>query len=91
VFSDLAGYIPRKFQFSGKPLIVLEPKIGKFQNWAEMKDNYPTDNKVTSKDFSDNFHNIKNSVQVDHIEKTRKTVSFFLLAAPKNRRWSEKI
>ncbi len=71
-FSDLAGYTPLKYVFSGKPLITPEPEVGKFQNWAEMKVNYPTDNKNTPKDFSDNFHNIKKSVQVDHLEKITK-------------------
>jgi hypothetical protein len=37
-----------------------------------MKVNYPTNNKNTQMDFSDNFHNIKNSVQADHIEKIMK-------------------
>ncbi len=37
-----------------------------------MKVNYPTNNKNTQMDFSDNFHNIKNFVQVDHIEKKMK-------------------
>jgi hypothetical protein len=60
-----------------KSLITPEPRIGKFQNWAEMKVNYPTDNKNTQMDFSDNFHNIKNFVQVDHIEKIMKNRLIF--------------
>ncbi len=38
------------------------PLIGKFQNWVEMKINYPTNKRNTQMDFSDNFHNIKNFV-----------------------------
>jgi hypothetical protein len=60
-----------------KSLITPEPRIGKFQNWAEMKANYPTNNKNTQMDFSDNFHNIKNFVQVDHIEKIMKNRLIF--------------
>jgi hypothetical protein len=33
---------------------------------VEMKVNYPNNKKNTQMDFSDNFHNIKNLVQVDH-------------------------
>ncbi len=44
-----------------------EPRIGKFQNWAKIKVNYPTDKENTQMDFSDNFHNIQNFVQVDHL------------------------
>jgi hypothetical protein len=56
----LAGYTPLKYVISGKPLIAPEPEIVKFQNWAEMKVNYPTDKENTPEDFSDNFRNIKN-------------------------------
>jgi hypothetical protein len=42
------------------------PIIEKFQNWVEMKVNYHTNKINTQMDFSDNFHNIKNFVQVDH-------------------------
>ncbi len=42
-----------------KPLTTPEPRTGKFQNWAEVKVNYPTDNKNTQMDFCDNFHNVK--------------------------------
>jgi hypothetical protein len=70
--SNLAGYV-----FSGKPLITPEPRIGKFQNWVEMKVNYPTDKGNTSEDFSDNFHNIENFVQVDHSEKIMKNRLIF--------------
>jgi hypothetical protein len=38
----LAGYTPLKYVVSGKPLIAPEPDVGKFQNWSEMKVNYPT-------------------------------------------------
>ncbi len=37
-----------------------------------MKVNYPTDKKNTHKDFSDNFHNIENFVQVEHLKKSLK-------------------
>jgi hypothetical protein len=40
-----------------------------------MKDNYPTDKE-------NNFRNIKKFVQVDHLEKIRKTTSFFRFPAP---------
>ena len=59
---------PLKYQICGKPLITFEPPIGKFQNWVEMKVIYPTNKKNTHRDFSDNFHNIKNFVQVDRID-----------------------
>ncbi len=65
----MAGYIPLKCEISRKPLISPEPEVGKFQIYAEMKVNYPTKKKNTPKDFSDNFHNIKLFVQVDHLEK----------------------
>jgi hypothetical protein len=42
-----------------------------------MKVNYPTDNKNTQMDFSDNLHNIKNFVQVDNIEKIMKNRLIF--------------
>ncbi len=58
-FSNVAGYTPLKYVFSGKPLIAPEPEVGKFQNWAEMKVNYPTNKENTPEDFSDNFRNIK--------------------------------
>jgi hypothetical protein len=48
-----------------------------------MKVNYPTNKKNTRMDFSDNFHNIKNFVQVDHIEKNiNHPLYFFLFTAP---------
>ncbi len=50
-----------------KSAISPEPRIGKFQNWMEIKANYPTNQENTSEDFSDNFHNIKKFVQVDHL------------------------
>jgi hypothetical protein len=48
--------------------------IGKFQNWLEMKVNYPNNKRNTQMDFSDNFHNIKNFVQVDHFENISKNL-----------------
>ncbi len=48
--------------------------IGKFQNWVEMKVKYPNNKRNTQMDFSDNFHNIKNFVQVDHFEKNFKNL-----------------
>jgi hypothetical protein len=89
-FSGLAGYTPLKYVISGKPLITPEPEVGKFQNWAERKVNYPTNNKITPEDFSDNFHNIKKFVQVDHLGKiTKKPPHFFCSPLPKIRRWPE--
>jgi hypothetical protein len=57
---------------SGKPLISPEPRIGKFQNWVEVKVKNSTDKKNIPEDFSDNFLNIKNFVQVDNLEKIMK-------------------
>jgi hypothetical protein len=37
-----------------------------------MKVNYPTNKENTPLDFSDNIHNIKNFVQVDHPKKRTK-------------------
>jgi hypothetical protein len=48
--------------------------IGKFQNWVEMKVNYPNNKRNTQRDFSDNFHNIKNFVPVDHFENISKNL-----------------
>jgi hypothetical protein len=49
-----------------------------------MKVNYPTDKENTRMDFSDNFHNIKNFVQVDHLEKNIKNpLNFFLYRSRK--------
>jgi hypothetical protein len=76
-FSNLAGYTPLKYVISGKPPITPEPRIGKFQKLVEMKVNYPTDKKNTPEDFSDNFHNIKNFVQVDHFKKFTKNRLIF--------------
>jgi hypothetical protein len=42
-----------------------------------MKVNYPTNNKNTQMDFSDNFHIIKNFVQVDHFENILENRSIF--------------
>ncbi len=42
------------------------------ESWAEMKVNYPTDKENTPEDFSVNFRNIKNFIQVDHVEKIKK-------------------
>ncbi len=44
-----------------------------------MKVNYPTNKINTQIYFSDNFHNIKNFVQVDHSEKKLKTRPIFFL------------
>jgi hypothetical protein len=57
-----------------KLLITLELRIGKFPNWAEMKVNYPTNKENTLLDFSDNFHKIKNFVQVDHFQNISKNL-----------------
>jgi hypothetical protein len=56
----------RKNQCIFISLITPDPVIGKFQNWVKMKVNYPTNKENTQMDFFDNFHNIKNFVQVDH-------------------------
>jgi hypothetical protein len=73
--------------FSEKSLITPEPRIGKFQICAEMKGNKLITNKENTRmDFSDNFHNIKNFVQVDHFEKILKIPLIFpVLLLPKNR------
>ncbi len=42
-----------------------------------MKVNYPTNKEYTQMDFSDNFHNIKNFVQVDHFENISKILVIF--------------
>jgi hypothetical protein len=42
-----------------------------------MKANYPTNKENTQMDFSDNFHNIKNFVQVDHCENISKNLLIF--------------
>jgi hypothetical protein len=56
-----------------------------------MKINYPNNKKNIRMDFSDNFHNIKLFVQVDHIEKNIKNpLNFPFLQLQENRRWSEK-
>jgi hypothetical protein len=60
-----------------KPLITPEPEVEKFQKWAEMKVTYPTDQKNIHKDFSNNFHNIENFVQVDHLKKRLKNLLIF--------------
>jgi hypothetical protein len=54
-----------------------ETEVGKFQNWAEMKVNDPTNKKNTHKDFSDHFHNIENFVQVEHLKESLKNRLFF--------------
>jgi hypothetical protein len=89
-FSNLAGYTPLKYVISGKPLITPEPRIGKFQTWVKMKISYPTDKKNTPEDFSNNFRNIENFVQVDHSKKmTKNRYIFFYFPLPENRRWPE--
>jgi hypothetical protein len=55
---------PIKSMFFKSP-ISQHSLIGKFQNWVEMKVNYPTNMENSHTDFSDHFHNIKNFVQVD--------------------------
>jgi hypothetical protein len=75
-----------------KSPITQHPQIGKFQKWTEMKVNYPTNEENIQMDFSDNFHNIKKFVQLDHFKKkNEKLPNFFFMPLPKNRRWSEKI
>ncbi len=64
---------PRKPTFF-KSSISQHPLIGKFQNWAEMKVDYPNNKRITQMDFFDNFHNIKNFVQVDHFENISKNL-----------------
>jgi hypothetical protein len=89
-FTDLAEYTPLKYEISRKPLISPEPEV-KFQICVEMKINYPTNKKNTRMDFSDNFHNIKLFVQVDHIEKNIKNpLNFFVFSFQGNRRCAEK-
>ncbi len=86
---DFGAKFQKKSRFF-KPLITPEPQIRKFQNWAEMKVNYPTNNKNTPMDFSDNFHNIKNFFQVDRIEKIMKNhLNFSFCRSQKKRRRSE--
>jgi hypothetical protein len=90
-FTDLAEYTPLTYEISRKPLISPEPEVGKFQICAEMKINYPTNKENIRMDFSDNFHNIKHFVQVDHIEKNIKnSLNFSFLQLQENSRWSEK-
>jgi hypothetical protein len=49
-----------------------------------MKVNYPTNKENTQMDFSDNFHNIKNFVKVDHLKKTTENrLIFSLCRCPK--------
>ncbi len=69
----------RKQSMFFKPLITPEPRIGKFQNWAEIKVNYSTDKENTQMDFSDNFHNIQNFVQVEQLGKILKNRLMFSL------------
>jgi hypothetical protein len=56
-----------------------DPLIGKFWNCSEMKVNYSTNKRNIIMDFSDNFHNTKNFVQVDHFENILKNRSIFSL------------
>ncbi len=63
-------------KFARKPMFFKSPisqdsLIG-FQNRAEMKVNYPNNERITQMDFSDNFHNIKNFV--DHFENISKNL-----------------
>jgi hypothetical protein len=64
---------PRKSLFFKSP-ISQDSLIGKFQNWAEMNVSYPNDKRNIQMDFSDNFHNIKNFVQVGHLENISKNL-----------------
>jgi hypothetical protein len=57
---------------------------------VEMKVNYPNNKRNTQFDFFDNYHNIKNFVQVDHFEKKLKTAPFFLFTAPEKPPVAEK-
>ncbi len=66
-----------------KTLISQHPLIGKFQNWVEIKVNYPTNKRNTQMDFSDNFHNIKNFVQVDRRFKISKNCFIFPFRGPR--------
>jgi hypothetical protein len=54
-----------------------EPRIRKFRNWVKMKANYPNNKRNTQMDFSGNFHNIKNFVQVAPFEKISKNLVIF--------------
>jgi hypothetical protein len=66
--------------------------MGKFQICVEMKVNYPTNKENTRMDFSDNFHNIKNFVQVDQLEKNiNHPLNFSLLPLQENGRVVGKI
>jgi hypothetical protein len=94
-FSNLARYTSLKYVISGKSLITPAPRIEKFQKWVEIKVNFSTNKEDTLEHFSNNFHSIKSFVQVDHLEKIMKTVSFFLfstfgklLVAGKFSRWA---
>jgi hypothetical protein len=60
-----------------KSPISQDPLIGKFQKKAKMKVNYPTNMKNSHTDFSDNFHNIENFVQVDRRFKISKNRFIF--------------
>jgi hypothetical protein len=83
-FRENFAKFPKKLMFFKSP-ISQHPLIGKFQNWVEMKVNYLTNKKNTQMDFSDNFHNIKNFVQVDHLEIFLKNLFIFsLFRSPKN-------
>jgi hypothetical protein len=48
-----------------------------------MKVNYPINKKNTHKDFSDNFHNIENFVQVDHLKESLKNRLIFSFSRSK--------
>ncbi len=65
--------------------------MGNFQICEVMKVNYPTNKENTRMDLSDNFHNIKNFVQVDQLEKNiNHPLNFSLLPLQENGRWLEK-
>jgi hypothetical protein len=56
-----------------------------------MKVNYPTNKKNIPKDFSDNFHNIKKFVQVDHSKKIVKNRFIFSLSRSRKNAGGQKI
>jgi hypothetical protein len=55
---------PLNYIIPRKPLIALEPELRKFQNWAEMKVKYATNNKNTQTIFPTTFVTWKNSYKL---------------------------
>ncbi len=51
-----------------------DQRFGVVSQGLEMKVNYPNNKRNTQVDFSENFHNIKNFVQVDHFENISKNL-----------------